>query len=90
MKPSLWKCKDGRTLRISDMETSHITNSMRMLERMHEQRLCSMPYPDFQGEMAQMYAEQEFDAYMNASVEDVFPIYKHLEKELLKRNKKGV
>lgn len=90
MKAALWKCKDGRTLRISDMETSHIINSMRMLERMHEQMLWSMPAPCFQGEMAQMYAEQEFDAYMDSSVEDVFPIYKHLEKELLKRNKKGV
>lgn len=49
-----------------------------------------MPYPDFQGEMAQMYAEQQFDAYMGSSVKDVFPIYKHLEKELLKRNKKGL
>lgn len=90
MKTVLWKCKDGRTIRIADMETSHIINSMRMLERMHEQMLWSMPDPCFQGEMAQMYAEQEFDAYMDSSVEDVFPIYKHLEKELLKRNKKGV
>lgn len=90
MKPSLWKCKDGRAVPIKDMTTDHIINSMRMLDRMHEQTQFDMPYPAFQGEMAQMYAEQEFDAYMDSSVEDVFPIYKHLEKELLKRNKKGL
>ena len=90
MKPSLWKCKDGQVIRIVDMSTDHIVNSMRILERMHTQTLLDMPCPMFQGEMAQMYAEMEFDAYMDSSVEDVYPIYGHLEKELLKRNKKGV
>lgn len=75
-------------MRIVDMSTDHIINSMRMLERMHEQTQFDMPYPAFQGEMAQMYAEQEFDAYMEMSVEDVFPVYARLEKELLKRKEK--
>ncbi len=37
-----------------------------------------------------MYAEQEFDQLMDSSVEDVYPAYKKLRKELLKRKKKGI
>ena len=90
MKSSLWECKDGRVMRIVDMSTDHILNSMRMLERMHQEMICSIGFPCFQGEMAQMYAEQEFDQLMDSSVEDVYPAYKKLRKELLKRKKKGI
>ena len=88
MSKVIWKCKDGREIPISEMTTEHITNSMRMLERMHKQTLMDISFPCFQGEMAQMFAEQEFDRLMDSEVEDLYPAYKHLRKELKKRNKK--
>lgn len=31
-----WKCKDGREMKISDMETSHVRNSINMILRGHD------------------------------------------------------
>jgi hypothetical protein len=32
MYQPLWRCKDGRVLRLREMETDHIKNSIRMIE----------------------------------------------------------
>ena len=29
----LWRCKDGRVMNVTEMETSHIQNCIKMLER---------------------------------------------------------
>ena len=33
MKDMIWICKDGRRMRITEMETSHIRNAIAMIER---------------------------------------------------------
>lgn len=33
MKDRLWRCRDGRVLKISDMTDSHIRNCIQMIQR---------------------------------------------------------
>lgn len=59
----IWETKDGRILRLKDMQTSHIVNAVQMLRR---QGWCSFAEFDFAwatlasvtGDMASYYAEQ--------------------------------
>lgn len=72
-----WTCKDGRVLRIVDMEDQHLFNTIRMLERNAEKgyreqdpgavdilEMCIMPYDCF-----------------------LHPCYEHLVREA---NKRGI
>lgn len=43
---------------LCEIEDSHMVNIIRMLRRR-----SILPFPNFQGEIAQMYAEQEWAAY---------------------------
>lgn len=60
-----WTQKDGTKIRICDMKDSHLLNSIKMLNRMVETERATLWYPCFQGEMAQFYAEQEYENFMS-------------------------
>ena len=78
MNTKKWTCKDGTTIRIKDMTDSQLKNSIATLERRHEAAIENASSPLCGGDMAQYYAEMEFDNLMSSSVEDVFPIYADL------------
>ena len=84
-----WTTKDGAKIAIREMTDRHLINAMRMLERAAEAQLLDMPYPTFQGDMAQYQAESDFDSLMCASSADLaykwFPVYKHLQAETRRR-----
>jgi hypothetical protein len=86
MNTKKWKIKDGRKIRIKDMEDQHLINTIRMLNRQFELAKLNTPFPNFSGDMAQFYAEAEFDAFMDSTVEEYLPIYVDLEEELYRRN----
>lgn len=74
----LWKQKNGVKIRICDMTDQHLQNSIALLERAAEHQKASLPYPMFNGEMAQFYAEQDWNRVMEADTEYFFPIYEDL------------
>lgn len=88
MRTKVWQTKTGQRIRIMDMETTHIQNCVAFLYRaaLAQQNEAICNFPSFQGEMAQMYAEQEWDSIAQARPEDYalqcFPIIEDLEKEL--------
>lgn len=83
-KITTWKTKDGTVVKIKDMTTNHIKNCMSMIERNFESYKLSIPYPNFNGEMAQECAEMEYDGLMQTSVDEL-PTYKAFEEELIRR-----
>lgn len=80
-----WKTKDGRVIRICNMTNSHLLNTIRFLEQKHFELMFTMPYPNFNGEMAQMCAEQEWDQLQNSNPEDVYPILSAMYEEVEQR-----
>lgn len=85
MNTKLWTTKNGSKIRIKDMTDEHLVNTIRMLERKNEADKQNVPYPSFQGEMAQMYAESEFDALVDREPGDLWPIYDDMIEEAIKR-----
>ena len=87
----LWTTKDGRKVRICDMEDDHLINTVRMLQRNGEARrinnsvyyaTCMGP----NGEMAQLAFEQECDQMWDATFESYVPrIYYNLVDEAERR-----
>ena len=73
MSTKKWKLKDGTKVRIKDMTDSHLKNSIAMLDRMYENAILNASAPICSGDMAQYYAEMEFDNLMESAVDDVFP-----------------
>lgn len=80
-----WKKKDGTKIRICDMEDSHLLNAIKMLDKMADTAKLEIPYPNFNGEMAQWFAEQEYDRMLEATPEYFFPIYEDLYNEAERR-----
>jgi hypothetical protein len=69
----IWTCKDGRRVRICDMDNQHLVNTVRMLERKMEDAQSAMNpfmYPPPQGEMALMAWENECARYHEGSFDD--------------------
>lgn len=89
-----WTKKDGSKIRICDMEDSHIINTIKLLVKKSSQiqNEALMYYPCFQGDMAQMCAEQEWDNLNEMHPEDFalqeFPILEYLWEEADKRKLK--
>ena len=54
-----WTTADGQTLEISKMTDSHVINTYNYLKRKLDEDVRD--FPCFQGEMAQYYAEAEYD-----------------------------
>lgn len=89
MAKRIWITKSGKKIRIKDMTTSHLYNTVKLLERKAKQYQQDLPYPCFQGEMAQIYADNEWDYITSKSIEDLcdlmYPAYTSLVKEYSKR-----
>ena len=84
---ALWKPKDGRKIRICDMNDDHLRNTIRMIKRAcknhHHEELMACMSITFNGDMAQLSQEQ-FIAH--SSWKDYLPsIY---EKLLLEKHRR--
>jgi hypothetical protein len=83
--PRIWTMRDGTKIKIKDMETSHIKNSLAMLERngfISRSTLACYMGPGPQGEIAQLCFEQEQDEIFQAPLS---PFIDAFERELKKR-----
>ena len=61
-----WKMRDGWYINVKDMESSHINNCIKLLKKQIKQlNSLTTLFPVFQGDMAQYYAEQDFDRIEN-------------------------
>ncbi len=66
-KEPLWHTADGRALHPNDMDDDHVENALALLNHMlpsaeNAVEDATSYYPNFQGDMAQYYAEAEWDA----------------------------
>ena len=85
-----WVTKDGQHLRIRDMETSHIKNCLRLLERVESATQTEMYCfaSALHGEQAQYAMDQEIasvedgEVYANPKVGEFIETFKY---ELLRR-----
>jgi hypothetical protein len=66
------------------MSDEHLINVKRFLERQFERIEIPDP-PCFQGEMAQMAAEEEWLRLASAQIDDLYPVYRDIVEELLNR-----
>ena len=82
LESATWQMRDGTCIEVRSMTTSHIENCIAMLER----NMGSMPYPMFQGEMAQMYAEHEYDSFMDSSQQWIEIFNQELRRREFKRD----
>jgi hypothetical protein len=87
----LWKTKDGTVIHIRDMTDSHLDNTIRMLELHANHLKREIPYPSFNGEMAQYYAESEYDRLTRVEPATIVPILNDMndEKERRMQCRKG-
>lgn len=81
-----WTTREGVQMAIRDMESSHIHNCMKHLERRKlqvEEEYAMLPEP--YGDHAQDAFCREIETLMETDIRDVFPIYVKFEKELDRR-----
>jgi len=68
-----WETKDGRVLKVEDIEPDHRDNLIAWLER-NANKLASdfiwdrLPFPNMRGDMAQLHAEEEWDREMRFAI----------------------
>lgn len=84
----IWTTGDGVRVRICDMTDTHLRNAIRSCERLHKQMQRDLPYPMFGGEMAQYYAEQDYERFQESDPEESFPLYLDLHAEADRRGLK--
>ncbi len=92
----VWTCKDGRKVRLCDMDDRHLLNCIAMLERKAAAHLASEISAAYSclcmmgGEMAQFYCEQDIERMETTDpiefLADTVPIYEHLIAEKERRN----
>lgn len=94
-----WVTKDGRRLFPRQISDDHLEKILALICRWHriyvkraQDALLDLPWPSFNGEMAQMYAEHEFDvmsnnlaAIIHSQPGQLFPIYDTLQAEKQRR-----
>lgn len=70
-RTSQWTTRDGRVIRVCDMDDTHLANTIRYLERTqvarreHEIHVCMGALSTLHGEMAIDCAERELDGLMD-------------------------
>lgn len=96
MKPTTWKCKDGKFVQIKEMGDSHLVNSIALLRKSYR-RIClagalaaDSAYPDGEPDGAAMVAESEArylfeEAETQEDIAERWPIYGALDKEVKRR-----
>jgi len=90
MSTKEWTTKNGRKIRIKDLDDGHLVNIVRMLDRAHAARvlmLCAAQSM-VNGDMAQFSLEQEERALDNAGPAALWPIYEDLVEEVIRRKLK--
>lgn len=82
-----WVDKQGNKHLISKMSDTHLINTIKILERGAKHQATNCYFPVFQGEMAQYYAEREFNAMQEDPLEFFLSgtVYDKLLDELLRR-----
>lgn len=88
----MWKCQDGRKIRICDMEDKHLMNTIFFLERSAKQlmeiehrQFLSIPGPS--GDYATDAWLNAIDTLSEETYEDYLPdVYEKLELEAQRRN----
>lgn len=82
-----WRTKKGDLLPISKMTTLHLVNCALLIERKHREWVdeALSCFPCFQGEMAQLYAEWEWQSIVNSKPEDAHPSYSSILEEIKSR-----
>lgn len=78
-----WKTKQGKVMDISDMEDSHIINSINMLKRRLKTKPCRQVYGG-NSDYAEMAVEEENRVNDNIA-EDIEDIIWHLKDEQTRR-----
>lgn len=87
-KSKIWTTKEGREIPIEKLADSHLINIIKHLRRNATFGLekVRMNPPCFQGEMAQYYAEQEWEIALGMDAEEFLeytvPQYEYLLEEL--------
>ena len=84
MTEAIWETKDGTKIPISRLSDLNLLNTEHILKRKFRQLQDVCP-PDFQGEMAQMIADDQWNSMQEADIEDVFPSYADICAEIQKR-----
>jgi hypothetical protein len=87
-----WVTKEGLKLRLEDMSTSHLRNTIALIDRKCKETYADMGvtlcagYGYIQGEMALMALESELDDFAACAPEDMLPpIYHDMVEELNRR-----
>lgn len=97
VRPKRWRMRDGTWIDLVDMTDSHLTNTIAFVERnaralcrMHHSMAWDLPFPMFNGEMAQDMAEAEYyhaqDLLMGVQRVEDLPIYHALVDERNRRD----
>jgi len=83
---TIWITKDGRKIKVKDMEDSHLVNTIKMLIRKYKRELIhlrsNITFPTFQGEMAQFYAERDYDYLTDLCLDNSYDIEELIEQSL--------
>lgn len=89
-KRPTWTTADGRVLIIAEMDTDHLINAINFCRKKHSVAALEIPYPSFQGEMAQYYAEAEWESLVSSSAEEAISGLQDLINELEWRKRQGI
>jgi tRNA(Leu) C34 or U34 (ribose-2'-O)-methylase TrmL len=83
----VWTARDGTTYLISSMTTDHLLNTIRYLQRRHRNMVSEVidNPPCFQGEMAQLQADEQWSSLVDSGPEDMYPCYLPMIEELSNR-----
>ena len=93
-RDSLWTTKCGEKIRLRDLEDTHLAHIITYLERKAIAEFDSTPYPQSNGEMAQLELDAQYATFIQEGPEGLLPraydflvMEQELRKEL--REKRG-